>query len=419
MATLASIRAELLRVGDFGTDAITATGGSTTTVVVDDDARIVGQLGDNQLLNNWILPLTGNEAGNVRRVSDHDEDTGTLTIPNTPAWGTGMASTETFELWGKIHPSQAQQCIERALRRMRYETIWPMSMIEDGDMETDGIGNWTATNATVAKDTDAADVIHGAQSLSVITTTAGGYAQSDNVKVEGGVSYNLFVDARVAAGTATVWVVDITNSNTVLVTDTWAEGDWGVINVSFLTADSTDNIAVRLGIAENTTTAHFDNAQLIRPGRQLYDLPDWFDNGENEVIKVLDFRGNRPRFRTPVNRGIEVAVLHNPTGAHKNQVLFPQGVTGQPWVQSIRTFLSEEATLSTDATVVASNMEWTIANAMMQVLYFIQNRRGSDNVEDWDRLWNRWVSKARAQNKKHQPKAASSSPKVQFFNWRT
>jgi len=424
MATFASARAELLRRIGGGVDAVTATAGDTTTITVNDDERIIGSgaLADEELKHLWILMLTGSAAADIRRVSTHAEDTGILTIPTTPTFTASVDAGDTFELWGAMNPRRARFAIELALREMYHQELFPLTLVNDGDFEVDdgSAGDpaaWASTNATVRKDTDAADVVTGARSLSVATTAVNGYAQSDNIRVGGGSALHLWVDARAPAATAKVWVIDITNANAELATQTWAHGDFGVMEAAIDVPSTCDNIAIRLGAEENSATVHFDNCQVIRNGRHIYELPTWFDIAVHQYALAVNFYGTRPYSREP--RGQFPAIpLHNPRAANPNRILFERAPHGQPWIVAARAHLGEEATISSDATVINANLKWVVDNALLKALDLILQDQGSANVEDWAERRQAALREAQRSNKRWQYEMPAKPVKVDWSGLR-
>lgn len=378
MPTRTQIRQELLRrvLGPTGYHTGTATTDSSVgTLDVTDDPRLRGSLFDASLwADAWIYRPNSTVATDAVRLCTAYSNAGTL----TPAYNwTVTPEAEAFELIKdqNLHPDEAHRCIERALRRMYHEVWSPLSLVSNADMES--TTGWTGTGATVAYDTDAGDSPEmGAQSLSVATTAANGYAQSGNVRVDGNLSYHLWVDVRAPAATARIAVRDITNG-TEIASDTWTDGDWGTVSLSFTPGANSDNIVLRLGADETGATVHFDNAILLQSGRRSYSLPSWLTNPRQWIYQVLRASwsdGPRRRRFIPVRWDtIQDEAAANPTQVYVDWQAAPI------FVRAIRPYLGDTGTLAAEGTNVAADMDWIVKGAELQVYDLM---RVSGNVQN-------------------------------------
>ena len=187
MPTRNTIRAELgSRLGSYVSG--TSTSGSTTTVVVNNDPLFIGDANSpsaDLYEDAWVYPTSGDNISvqrQVKKSTGFAPTTGTLTVQ--PAWSNAIAASVTFEVHSLLPPSVLHDCINRALRNMYHVYTFPLTLMTDGDMEASTATNWTGTNATVTKTTTAAQVLMGVRALSVVSTAAGGYAQSASISVE-------------------------------------------------------------------------------------------------------------------------------------------------------------------------------------------------------------------------------------------
>jgi hypothetical protein len=390
----------------------TATGGTTSTLVVNNDSRYIAATGlsDDFWDGWWILPTSGNEDGNVRIITSFTATSGTFNI--SPAWGTGPASSDTFELWSRLYPDDATIAIDLALRRMFHNVLVPITLVTDGDMETSGTSSWTASNATVTKDTDAADVgyvFHGSQSLSVVTTSAGGYAQSDNISVESGAGY--FVWANLRAGgafTARLHIQDVTNGAQIGSNQDWTHNDFGTVKLGFTAPSDCDNVAVRIIGAENSATIHANNVQMIRNSAYWYTLPSFIQNPRADVLEVVSFTGNRPSEWVP-RPWPQSELAWDQTAANIGSIFInPVGAGGgQPFLHAVRPFLGETGTLSTDATTTTANLDWVVQAAMVECYGLLVEQSPASETHMWDQRRREAVERyVRMNNRWQRPKTS-------------
>ena len=404
--TRAQIRRELgRRLGHYHEG--TPTGSSTTALL---DASTDARLKASAILDaslwegSWIYrPDSTASSDNVRMCVTYAPTDGTL-APGF-AWTAAPSTAESFELIGQLHPDQIHDAIERAARGMYYETYEPLTLVTDGSMESTATSDWTASGATLAKDTDAADNVEiGSRSLSVSTTAANGYAQSTSLRVEGGKTYQLWCDVRAPGATADVEAIDITNSNNVLKRETYTDGEWGVVDFSFTPPGDCDQIAVRLGADEISKTVHFDNLIVSRSERTVFNLPSWLTNPKRWVYQLLDgTTTGRPRHRR-WQQSYGFGVLDDPTAANPAQIVVEQPAVMRPlFVRAIRPFLSDTGTLATDATQLDCNLDWITKRAEVQVYDLMRVEGSQTQGELWTNRYTQALIDAQAQDRLWMP----------------
>ena len=404
--TRAQIRRELgRRLGHYHEG--TPTGSSTTTLL---DASTDARLKASSILDaslwegSWIYrPGSTAASDNVRLCVTYTPTDGTF-APGF-AWTAAASTAETFELIGQLHPDQIHDSIERAARGMYYETYEPLTLITDGSMESTATSDWTASGATLAKDTDAADNVEvGARSLSVSTTAADGYAQSTSLRVEGGKTYQLWCDVRAPGATADVEAIDITNSNNVIKRDTHTDGEWGVVDFSFTPPASCDQVAIRLGADETAKTVHFDNLIVSRSERTVFNLPSWLTNPKRWVYQLLDGTSTgRPRHRRWQN-SYAYGLLEDPTAANPAQIVVEQPAVMRPlFVRAIRPFLTDSGTFDSDATSLDCNLDWVTKRAEVQVYDILRVEGSQTQGELWTRRYTQALIDAQAQDRLWMP----------------
>lgn len=407
MATFEQVRQALgRRLGPH--IAATATGGSATTLTTT-DSRLYASTGitDQYFEDWWILPTSGNEDGNPRLITAYDASAGKFTVT---AWSTGPSNGDSFEIYGRMHPTDMQLGTEDALRKMYYMDLFPVSLVTDPAMEDNNTTSWTAANATVTKDTDAVDVLGGVRSLSVVTTSAGGYAQSVNVNVESSQSYTLWVDLRAGgAFTARAEVIDVTNSNASIGTADWDDNGWGRVQLNFSTPAACDHVAVRIVGVENSATIHADNVSLLRDHQHTYALPTWLVQPHTWVDRVLLISGTRSNlsdYRVVIKGSYEL--FHNAEAANPSHILL-QYETGRlpTYIQSLRPFLDDTTVLSGDSATINASVDWVVTMAETETYDRLKNiAPGSAQAERWERKYLEASLRATILNNAYQPQRA-------------
>src|SRR3990167_8204573 len=211
-------------LGHYGT----ATGGSTTTLV-DTTTLQSTQFSDQDWVGGWarISRDAGGAAAapeaEIRPITTYAPSTGTITV--NPAFTAAPVSTDNYELWRFPSPRMILDSLDTLLQEEVWLPCWsPLSQIIDFDMEQDNMTHWTGTNATVTKVT-IEPALNGKRWLSVVSTSAGGYATSPTYNVEPSKSY--YVSTLVhPTSTFTLGpqlvVRDITNSANITGTVTWS-----------------------------------------------------------------------------------------------------------------------------------------------------------------------------------------------------
>lgn len=229
---------------------------------------------------------SGARAGDTTFVDYLDQDNGKINVsPNLG--GTGLADTDTYEIWLKgIDPDAADRLRDEQLRKTC--SIWrvqPLCAIDDGDMESSGVTAWTAVSgATRTKAYASFPEIHGRRQLQVVHTTAAtDYVHSNSIYVQPGERYFLevpvssYVTATSAPAKATVVAQDITNGAAIslggIVTSHTGRG-WGVISLLFTIPTGCYEIQIRLMSDTASSTTVWGHFNFHRRGRTRVALPD-------------------------------------------------------------------------------------------------------------------------------------------------
>lgn len=254
---------------------------------------------DTDYLHAWVyLPATSV----TTRVSDVDLTNSKLVLLPTASPGSGVE----YELHYVFASAAIHSKINEVLQTLEAHVQIPVSLAADGDMETSGVGSWTASSATVTKDVTAANVFFGRQSLSVAATGGNGQARSASINIPAGTA--VFCSALVKVGTAAaaearfiLWddVNGVQIARGVSRVSGWSE-------LSFLATipATADQVSLRLESTTSGQTIYFDHAVIIPIKRRLFEFPATFvmaDDIERVVSyergSGLDMTGSENNYR--------------------------------------------------------------------------------------------------------------------------
>ncbi|KKM21662.1 hypothetical protein LCGC14_1633140 [marine sediment metagenome] len=323
MATRIAMQRELSRrLYADSHDPITGTTTSTTATEVTD---LLGGLnystGDVNAFDRKYVQLMEAADASLRGVSRVIEAgwalTGTLTVD--PAFAVTPVSGDIFII-SDHPPAVLQSAINAVQRNLFFETFFPLSYHVMGndanDMEPSTIAtDYSATNGTRA--TESTIVKHGAQSLKLTATSAGGYANTGNIGVPESQSLHAAVDCYVTSGdSGTFRVVDVTNSSATIEDATTDEPSWMDLVIQFSTPSGCEQIDFRMISDADTDITYWENFQLWSSGRRVYSLPSWitrpeqlldvrsFAQGTGGPASDNDYRSNETRSQ-PLSYGFE------------------------------------------------------------------------------------------------------------------
>lgn len=186
----------------------------TSTTLVDvgrfKDTSTAGQaLTGNEYIGRDILRQDLDSADRVHPAGTFAIATGTLT-----QLGSNWSDTTDLDYYiiGKLPWEVVFALGQRAFDELNQLDFGPLTILADGDMETSGVTNWTATNATRTKDTTAIYAYSGVNTLKVTTSAANGYVLGATFYPLPGTSvYAGVVSACTAGDTARAVFYDVTH----------------------------------------------------------------------------------------------------------------------------------------------------------------------------------------------------------------
>ena len=380
--TRRAIRQRVIQECSLGFNRL-ATGGTGTTMV--DTRRLQNTGADSRNHVNFYLNLPGAAAADqVRVVTTYTPASGTLTHGGV-AYGVSPVADDVYEVIKWIHPDDLNTAINRALEKLWYETWMPLSLIDDYDMESSGVTNWTATNSTRQKITTAG--WYQDQALEVTATAANGYVQSNSVPVKAGA----FGFAGVTVNTSatgdkfefTVW--DVTNAAVIgsVVEETTMMRHQ--VAVSFTVPTGCRQVALRLGAEANGDIAVYDNAILHVQHQNRFNAPTWLTKRD----QLLSVRWQVSLGSPVTNSSSQSAYPEDavdwppvliseleidPTGTVPMRIVLADYASSYPvWVQALRQYSVFTADTSTGGTTDASE-DYIVAAAKCEVYEMLNAR---------------------------------------------
>ncbi len=390
----------------YATGAPSATG--LTTTIVDTSADSPLDTGDSATLfvNSWVK-ITADSAGSptnvgeVQRVTTYAPSTGTLTVGR--AFSATTKTTQTYDIYQGVPPTRQgmnkglDEYINDVLRRLFYRRTFLLTLITDGDMETSGVTNWTASNATLTKSTTTG-VIVGKQALRVLNTVAGGYAQSPSVSVEASQIFNVAVDVSVVSGTATLELWDVTNGASIKTTTSNEKETRRIWFSSGTLPSGCMQVAVRLKGTEVDADIYWDNLSLMNQAATEMPMPSWFKDPKWLERVTIWWAG--PTATAGTDRAIDAqrrkeaqwwGIQEDVTGYTPYKVVFePHSMASTHLFAQALCPYSE---LSSDSDTTDADPDWVKA----WTLVYIARDKGDKALAE------RWLPEAKALDKLYQP----------------
>lgn len=248
----------------------TGTAANTTTIT---DSGIGAGLVDNDYYRAWVYiaeTTTGSPAvGEVSRVTNQSATALTVSPAFTDEVQTGMD----YELHYWFHPEVVNDVLDNILESLEFGIILPLTLIPDGSMEATGTTSWTASNASLAKNTTAANIINGTQSLAVTATAANGQARSTSVSLPPNTPVIASADVVITSGDqAKLILYDVTNSAEIETATSSATGPVR-LQVNATTPATCEQVQLRLVSVNDTDVTYWDNAILLSQLQSTYTVP--------------------------------------------------------------------------------------------------------------------------------------------------
>lgn len=274
----------------------TADSGSTVTLV--DPARLQDSTASADVwADSWVHLLSGPDSGETRRVAAYDAAAGSITVSRAFTHGTAGAS---YELLRLVSPEVINAAIDTTLSRCWFQTLAPLTVLPDGNMENPDTRAWRAWNATVARIAASEDASGGTASLEVRNSAADGHAASTSLAVLPGQPFTL--EATVAPGGFSARLSVRNVSSGVELDGVAAAGlAWRRVRLTFVVPDDCEAIEVRLGAAEADAITRWSQVVVLAANRRRFPLPAWVTQRQ-QVVEVWRRAADHPqRVMTAVN----------------------------------------------------------------------------------------------------------------------
>lgn len=359
----------------------------TSTTLVDTFAFQDTNLASDQFRGCYIYrpDRTGDDL--IKKAGALTNSTGTLATSGATNYSN--TSDYNYEIVGYLHPDELNECIKRAVRKVYFETQAPLTLVTDGDMSTSGVGSWTTvgTLGTKEKVTTAAHVFSGTQSLHTVNSA------TDSGVVCGTLAGNpldpvfVSVTLKVASGTATVVVYDVTNS---AVIDSVSVVNPGWVRVTLVEnlPSTCYNWSVRLLGEENNAEVYWDHLVAYRRYDRRLMAPSWL----NEQFKFLKLR--EARYSHTLDVGVDDAnsryfadwfqpqhfsldPFHPEANAYAIQLQRPLP-TADLWIEGKRPYADIEP-LTADTDTTTAPLHLVLAYTKMELASLLAKRYPTDS----------------------------------------
>ncbi len=359
----------------------TATGGSASTLVCASFPYKTSNanVSASRYVGCSVLPTAGTYVALERGVATYAPSTGTFTVDST--WAGALAGTETFDIYKKgVYYQDITAAVNRALRKLHYLKLLPLTLVSDGDMELSATTSWTASNTTHSKvaTSTAGTAWRGGYVSRCVNSVAEGYIRSNTVSCSPNDSF--YLEARCAAlvGTGRLQAYDMTNSASIEYED-WDDIGPGIVSFTFTAPSTCEQIAVRLVGVEASADCYWDDVVLFRMTTKEMPLP-------TTVILPTQLRGV---YRSEEEEDFDEQILYsiarysiawddlNASG--QIRVFFPDGITRPHWVRALVPY----GTLSTYSSTTLCDRDLIVAGGRYELLNSLSRRAPGQETDTW------------------------------------
>ena len=288
--------------GTFTTSSAGAGGG--TTIVATTLADLPGGDEDDAFIDQYAMITSGAAAGQIRRISDYVQSSGTITVAR--AFGAQIAISVTFELH-RYDPSMKHASINTAGRKVFpyiYLPVYDETLVTDQlglnmDFESTFSGgvpaNWTEDSAgtqTTAQETTR--IFHGSNSVSLAVSSGDddmSISQVLTVNIADIVGHSIVFGGFMWSSVAdSGWFrIDFGTGGTTDSTKHAGDEDWQEEWVEASIPSDATQIRIRcMAEATGTPTNYFDSLYCYIKRIDRYAIPATFVHGPFSVQLQLD-----------------------------------------------------------------------------------------------------------------------------------
>jgi hypothetical protein len=187
-----------------------------------------------------------------------------------------------YEIHRKVRPNIINDRLDVVLGLLRQNVLLPVTIVTDGDMETSGVGSWTAAGTggtpTLAKDTT--NVRRGRQALSITNgaPTTVGYAKSASMYLPASTQCIVAADVYITAGDkARLTFYDVTNGAVIGTAMESDESGWVHLENLFVVPPTCEEVQVWLESQAASDVTIWDHAVVWPTLDQGIDLPSFLE----------------------------------------------------------------------------------------------------------------------------------------------
>jgi len=251
----------------------TANVGTTSFTTTDAEIIKLGTATPATRFQGWFGYASDNTE--ERPVGTITVSAGTATITNLGANYTADTSSTFYLL--RIPIARLRPLFNDALEYIPIECMVPLAHgPDDWHMQDSGTTSWTTSNVTAAKQTTAAQVLWGSQSMSFTDTAGGGTATSTTMKVEQGGTVTAHMIAKADTGTWTWRFLD--NGSTAFDLDvTLTEEEWVYARRTINLATDDEGIIGRFVGTTNLDQIDVQAMWFVKQSQNWFQLPTWID----------------------------------------------------------------------------------------------------------------------------------------------
>lgn len=261
----------------FGYKFTAATIGNTSLTTLDPQLVRLGTKTPANMLAGWYVYLA--TATEERVVTTTTLSGSTLTVNFIGgASATNQAGATTVYLM-QLPWSEVKAAANDALEFIPVECIDVLRHgPDDASVQSSATTSWTGTNATIAKQTTAAEVLHGARSMSVTLTSAAGYVTSTTSRIGQAESALLHVLAKADIGTGTLRALDQAGNTIDSGFDvSFTQEQWVYLRQYVTVAADDEGLAIRILGTDNLDQIDVQMAAIVNVGENNFPLPSYID----------------------------------------------------------------------------------------------------------------------------------------------